>query len=164
MPYADPEKQQAYNRARQERRKTDAIYIAQRRESWQRRYDTDPEFRAKHQAYQREYRKARRARDPEYRARTSEQNRRARIANQGIIWTPEQEAAFGLLTRCEVCGVESEKLHLDHCHDCGQYRGGLCSTCNTEEGVLRKWDAVCPSGSPMRVYLDRHVCEEDSRG
>ena len=42
---------------------------------------------------------------------------------------------------CDCCGVDSkdvkgEKLHLDHCHRTGTYRGHLCGSCNRGMGML----------------------------
>ena len=39
---------------------------------------------------------------------------------------------------CECCGGPSGKkeLHLDHCHETGQFRGWLCSNCNKGTGML----------------------------
>jgi hypothetical protein len=34
---------------------------------------------------------------------------------------------------CQLCGVEA-KLHLDHDHETGTFRGWLCTTCNTGLG------------------------------
>ena len=46
--------------------------------------------------------------------------------------------AFG---KCDCCGVDAkelkgDKLHLDHCHKTGTYRGHLCSSCNRGMGML----------------------------
>lgn len=159
MPYADPEKQRAYYAAREARRQADPEYQARRREQ-QRALYQDPERRARIRGYQRKYRARRRATDPEFRARERAQNLESSRRFKGLRWTPEQKAEFDSLTACEVCETTDKKLHADHCHACGAYRGGLCSPCNTSEGHLRKWDAVCPEGSPMRVYMDRHVCRD----
>jgi len=40
-----------------------------------------------------------------------------------------------LPTACESCGSD-HRLHTDHCHEGGQYRGVLCSNCNTSLGML----------------------------
>jgi hypothetical protein len=40
---------------------------------------------------------------------------------------------------CAICGYESrdgKRLRVDHCHETGQIRGLLCSTCNTGLGGL----------------------------
>lgn len=159
MPYKDSERQTQYYRERQERRKTDPEYIERRRKSFKHRYDNDPEFRHRHQQYQSNYRKQRRSVDPEYRERERVTSERSNRMYRGITITDKQRAEFENLTHCEVCSeIPTRRLHVDHCHSCNQYRGGLCAGCNTHEGVLRKWQAVCPIGSPMRKYLDRHTC------
>jgi hypothetical protein len=43
--------------------------------------------------------------------------------------------------KCDCCGVDSkqlkgDKLHLDHCHSTGTYRGHLCGSCNRGMGML----------------------------
>lgn len=43
---------------------------------------------------------------------------------------------------CECCGTPFwltglDCLHLDHCHKTGEFRGWLCSSCNTGMGMLR---------------------------
>jgi hypothetical protein len=32
--------------------------------------------------------------------------------------------------KCEICGIESKKLHIDHNHKTGKLRGILCNRCN----------------------------------
>jgi len=157
MPYADPERQQQYYRERQERRKNDPEYKAGRNARVRERYDADPEFRRGVRDYHNSYRAERRAVDAEYRERMRVESLEYGRRLRGLRWSPDQKASFEALTACEVCSDET-KLAADHCHDCGAYRGGLCTGCNTAEGYLRKWGAVCPEGSPMRVYMDRHSC------
>lgn len=42
---------------------------------------------------------------------------------------------------CDCCSVDAKdvkggKLHLDHCHQTGEYRGHLCGSCNRGMGML----------------------------
>ena len=46
--------------------------------------------------------------------------------------------AYGV---CDCCGTDAKdlrggKLHLDHCHQTGEYRGHLCGSCNRGMGML----------------------------
>ena len=48
--------------------------------------------------------------------------------------------------RCAICGVRPKrKLHIDHCHSTGRFRGLLCSSCNTGIGLLRDSPAILRS-------------------
>lgn len=38
---------------------------------------------------------------------------------------------------CELCGVHSENLHLDHDHTDGSFRGYLCANCNQGLGKFK---------------------------
>lgn len=37
---------------------------------------------------------------------------------------------------CAVCGQESDKMHIDHCHATGKVRGMLCAMCNLGLGYF----------------------------
>lgn len=48
---------------------------------------------------------------------------------------------FDMMARgCSICGAsstpEGRRLHLDHCHKTGKFRGVLCHACNTALGLL----------------------------
>jgi hypothetical protein len=152
MPRRSTAGRSEYEAARAARRRADPEYKAARRQRFRERYANDSEWRQQYRAYQDAYRK---------RSGVDDNTRRMRIV-RGMVWTPEEEAAHYRLTHCQVCGGEPTRrgLFADHCHNCRHYRGGLCQRCNADEGVLRKWQAVCPVGSPMRAYLDRHTCGE----
>lgn len=54
---------------------------------------------------------------------------------------------------CEICGIKSIKLGIDHCHSTGEVRGMLCFNCNTAIGKM--------GDDPSRLrkaaaYLKRH--------
>lgn len=147
MPRRSPAARQEYEERRRQLRQSPE-YRAQVNARRRQRYAEDLEYRKRVRAYHKEYRTL---------GRVNLSTKRAR--SNRLVWTQEQEDHFLTLTQCEVCGKSPKTLHADHCHDCGQYRGALCSSCNTGEGHLRKWRAVCPEGSPMRLYMDRHVCQ-----
>lgn len=37
---------------------------------------------------------------------------------------------------CECCGNTEARLHLDHCHQTGKFRGWICFKCNVGMGLL----------------------------
>ena len=39
--------------------------------------------------------------------------------------------------QCEVCGSSSARIHFDHCHVSGRFRGWLCHQCNVALGMVR---------------------------
>jgi hypothetical protein len=58
-------------------------------------------------------------------------------------------------TKCEVCGNSENKIHFDHCHQNGAFRGWICFHCNAALGHvrddpnrLRKLLAYLEHGSP----------------
>lgn len=59
---------------------------------------------------------------------------RRRASKYGL--TREQLDAMILAAegRCELCGKETENLHVDHCHSSSKVRGMLCLKCNTGLG------------------------------
>lgn len=58
--------------------------------------------------------------------------RHSRMANRYKL-TAERMAALPVY--CEACG-SSDRLHVDHNHKTGAYRGVLCASCNTALGLL----------------------------
>ena len=49
--------------------------------------------------------------------------------------TREDRAMLDANKECQICG-DTEKLHIDHCHDTNKIRGYLCSTCNHGLGLF----------------------------
>jgi hypothetical protein len=142
-----------YEEQRKAARRTPA-YRKTRNAQRRKRYADDAEFRESHRTYQQAWRDG----QP-----VNPNTRRQRIA-RGMIWTPEEEAAHLLKTHCEVCGNEPSPkrgIFADHCHQCRHYRGALCPGCNHALGIIEKWGAVCPEGSPMRLFMDRHTCSTE---
>jgi len=45
--------------------------------------------------------------------------------------------------KCLICGLESQKLYIDHDHLTGKIRGLLCNNCNTALGKLQDDPALC---------------------
>jgi len=59
--------------------------------------------------------------------------------------------------RCASCGdpfMGDRAPDIDHCHKSGQFRGLLCSACNTSEGLLQ-------SSSQRVLALLQYVCENN---
>lgn len=73
---------------------------------------------------------------PENRDRAARKAKRSKAvrtygARGGEAWDRIQEGS-----PCEACGVRREYMHLDHNHSTGEFRGILCSQCNTALGLL----------------------------
>lgn len=66
-----------------------------------------------HSAYQREYR----------------ENRGYHSRYSGVSDIPKKRS-----TSCDLCGVDSTRLNLDHDHASMKFRGWLCISCNTGLG------------------------------
>lgn len=95
--------------------------------------DKRNEDRDTYNAYQREYRRKAvaegRARPRDYRKEYLTQYRYglSREEYEEIVNRP-----------CAICGDYFEgAMHLDHCHETGKVRGGLCRRCNTGLGMFK---------------------------
>lgn len=79
--------------------------------------------------------------DPEYRLRRNRASIRRSCRRLQITDDPESVAnKFNMLTVCNICGsapTDIARLHVDHCHNSGRFRGFLCSSCNTAIGHLQ---------------------------
>tara|TARA_Y100000389_G_scaffold47830_1_gene43009 strand:+ start:70 stop:510 length:441 start_codon:yes stop_codon:yes gene_type:complete len=58
-----------------------------------------------------------------------------------VIWLLKKKYDHRKYGACDCCGVDAKdvkggKLHLDHCHVTGEYRGHLCGSCNRGLGML----------------------------
>lgn len=59
-------------------------------------------------------------------------NKRRRYKKYGVT---EEIVAPLMLLGCKVC-KSKERLHVDHCHKTGKFRGILCAKCNKALGLL----------------------------
>jgi hypothetical protein len=77
-----------------------------------------------------------RCRDYENRQRRASGRGRRERLNRKYGITPEELAALieAQSGRCAACGIETEKLQIDHCHETGDVRGLLCGPCNSAAG------------------------------
>ena len=82
----------------------------------------------------------------ETRRRWEQKNRPWRIRKMKVrLYGEEAVAAFEKRIKetgglCEVCGgvnPSGRELHLDHCHETGEFRGALCMGCNAGIGSFR---------------------------
>lgn len=55
--------------------------------------------------------------------------------------------------KCECCGVQSDKLHLDHSHETNKFRGWLCNNCNV--GISRLGDNIDGLIKALNYLLSR---------
>lgn len=55
----------------------------------------------------------------------------------GITLVDYNEMLLQQNCRCKICEMESSGLVVDHCHDSGDVRGLLCSSCNQGLGFFK---------------------------
>lgn len=101
------------------------------------RYFSDPVTRAKKNEYYRL-----RAKTPKAAQSRRDHRERVRVSLAG---RPKPDC-------CEVCG-RPEKLHFDHCHLTGRFRGWICSDCNIAVGRMRENPVALHR---LADYIDRH--------
>lgn len=68
--------------------------------------------------------------------------------------------AFGVADACEICGQESEMLHLDHNHETNELRGWLCGGCN--KGLGHFGDSPKTVTRALRYLMERGNYGKDS--
>jgi hypothetical protein len=111
----------------------------------QKKWATDAEYRERKRSHNRVRSKERRATDLVFRMKESLARSRRTAKKSG--YHPCDATADDLLLAfdacggcCEKCGTPesemSKRLHLDHCHTTGRFRGFLCHRCNTAIGGL----------------------------
>jgi len=76
-----------------------------------------------------------------------------------IATVEEIKSAF--TGKCFVCGIPetecNQRLHLDHCHKTGRFRGWLCGRCNRVAGHI---DDAPEIALALAMYLENHVCSK----
>lgn len=124
---------------------------------------TIEEKRARYRVYRRTYYLKHRleilakARTPEGRAKTRKSAQKHRIKWPSAFRNykrrlHEAEAGRPRPDHCEICGDTTQKIHFDHCHQRGVFRGWICNNCNHALG--------CVNDDPDRLrkliaYLER---------
>ena len=73
-----------------------------------------------------------RAKDPHYIGKRKEAELKRRVNSYGISVDEYNEKCK---SGCEICG-STTRLHIDHCHDTGRFRGILCGKCNQGLGLF----------------------------
>jgi len=118
--------------------------------------DTTPKKRASRAAYAHDYYLKNRAKvlakARAYRAKPENRAKRIAAADRYRA-TPEYKLRYGTARSdrteaqyvalagrprpkfCEVCGRNDSRIHFDHCHTLGHFRGWLCGKCNTILGM-----------------------------
>src|SRR5262249_20157987 len=110
-----------------------------------RRYAKDPDFRQKVLAANRAWwaengkrindaKRTKREDNAEYREHETRRHLRSKY---GLTWEDYQKLLARQGGRCAICGEESDKLCVDHCHETGAVRGLLCPLCNSATGFFR---------------------------
>lgn len=73
-----------------------------------------------------------RYKDPEYRKQRKQSELKKRVNWYGLSVEEYKERCQN---GCEICG-SLIRLHMDHCHDTGKFRGILCGKCNQGLGLF----------------------------
>jgi hypothetical protein len=83
--------------------------------------------------------------------------RRAKKYSQAPCITPRAIIIQAFTGRCHVCGVEEaacvKRLHMDHDHVTGEFRGWLCHPCHIMLGHLEKGIKLTTFSTPSRKYM-----------
>ena len=109
-------KQRDREEATERQRRYRQRYPERSRETSRRYYQAHPEV---HREWQRKH---------------PDKNRKGTARREGYVFAPTRPEP----SNCELCGEVSEKrLHYDHDHASGEFRGWLCGNCNRALGLFR---------------------------
>jgi hypothetical protein len=106
------------------------------------------QWRLKNTEYNRQAQKQYRKENKES---VSKSNRAYRFKKKYNLTVEEAEAI--LARGCEICGIRTARLCVDHCHQTGRVRGCLCIRCNTSLGTYEK--KILPNLDKFQNYLLR---------
>ncbi len=96
-----------------------------------------------------------RKRNPEkWRASVS---KRVMLYRYGLTETDHEALLKEHANRCGICGVEMQKLNIDHCHKTNRVRGLLCGPCNRGLGCFN--DSTEKLSKAIR-YLGEVRCDQ----
>lgn len=92
--------------------------------------------------------------------------RKAAMCARNLCMTVEKYLAMMNRMECEICGLQSRNLHVDHDHATGKLRGVLCSLCNIGLGHFKdNYDSLVQAAHYVSKYEDLHrhltVTDED---
>jgi hypothetical protein len=99
-----------------------------------------PDYPSRRPEYRRAYHQRKYRADRDYRSEVQLRELRRRRRALGMPERPEQGS------ECEICGRtengttktgSQRRMHLDHDHATGEFRGWLCNACNTGIGMFR---------------------------
>lgn len=153
MPYADPEKRRAYQKA--------YGYAYYHKHTWNALRGTEESRKRLSEAQKRRYAKNPKQKsmpvchpDKKYHAggycsecywvkiqKPSVEGRRF-LAKYGIVKAQAEEAKMKQDGRCALCKNIPKLWHTDHNHQTGKFRGMLCSSCNTMLGSYERMKKI----------------------
>lgn len=150
MPYSDPEKKRAQDRAYYEtnREKRLAYQKAFNDAHKEEIADYKRAYRADNADSERERKKAWRHANPDtviaqqraWKKDNPERYQDLQLKKYGITWEDYRQILDDQQGVCAICQIEcstGKNLAVDHCHETGEVRGLLCSNCNTAIGKFK---------------------------
>ena len=107
--------------------------ISNRKEEKEQKYLYQKEYRERIENKEKERQRAKiRAKDPKNIEKNKQRYNKVKYKKYGIT---EETYNTEILKCCFICG-DCNRLHVDHCHTTGLYRGILCGRCNNAIGLF----------------------------